>query len=51
MKIKITLYINGKHSVVEVKEGNSLKNILKNMNPSYLEKYAGAWRNDRFYFS
>ncbi len=48
MKIKIKLYINGKPSTVEVKEGNSLKNILKNLDPSLLEKYAGAWNNDRF---
>ena len=48
MKIQIKIYINGKRSILEVKEGTVLKEILTNLDSSLLDKYAGAWSEDRF---
>jgi len=48
MKIQIKIYINGKRSNLEVKEGTVLKEILTNLDSSLLDKYAGAWSEDRF---
>lgn len=48
MKIQIKIYINGKRSIIEVKEGTVLKEILTNLDSSLLDKYAGAWSEDRF---
>lgn len=48
MKIQIKIYINGKRSILEVKEETVLKEILTNLDSSLLDKYAGAWSEDRF---
>jgi len=46
--MKIKIYIDKKSSIIEVEEGISLKEVLRNMDSSLLKKYAGAWSNEKF---
>ncbi len=48
MKIKIKLYIDEEASALEVEKGKSLKQILKDKNPSIFNKYSGALREGEF---
>ena len=48
MKIKIELYRDKESSVLEVEKGITLKEILKDNNPSVFNKFAGAEKEGNF---
>ncbi|MEJ2354465.1 MAG: threonine--tRNA ligase, partial [candidate division WOR-3 bacterium] len=48
MKIRIELYIDKESSVLEVEKGVTLKEILKDKNPSIFNKFAGAEKDGHF---
>jgi len=48
MKIKIELYIDKESSALEVEKGITLKEILKEKNPSIFRKFAGAVKDGNF---